>query len=293
MIISMTGFGRGEADSDGISVTVELKTVNSRYLDISMRLPQVIQDKELDLKEIIQQYVQRGKVNVTVRLDQAGTGEPEITFNKKLVKGYKTMLDDLRDTAGIEKSVTLKDLLQFNDIFESREQDESTLSLIWNLTVDATKKAAVELSRMRKQEGSQLKNDLRQRIDHIEKMLDIIGERTDGRSEETKARLQEKIGNLVESDTLDPERLEMEVAILVDKMDITEEIVRTQSHIKFFREAIEKDQAVGRRLNFLSQEINREINTIGSKANNSEISQFVVQAKESLEQIREQVQNVE
>ncbi len=293
MIISMTGFGRGEADSNGISVTVELKTVNSRYLDISMRLPQVIQDKELDLKEIIQEYVQRGKVNTTVRLDQAGTGEPEITFNKKLVQGYKTMLDDLRDIAGIEKSVTLKDLLQFNDIFETREQDEATLSIIWDLTVEATKTAAAELMRMRKQEGSQLKNDLRQRIDHIEEMLDIIGERTNGRSEETKARLQEKIGNLVESDTLDPERLEMEVAILVDKMDITEEIVRTKSHIKFFREAIEKEQAVGRRLNFLSQEINREINTIGSKANSSEISQFVVQAKESLEQIREQVQNVE
>lgn len=293
MINSMTGFGRGEATSDGISVTVELKTVNSRYLDISMRIPQIIQDRELDLKEIIQEHVKRGKVNVNVRLDQAGTGEPEITFNEKLVKGYKTMLDDLRNAAGIDKPVVLKDLLQFNDIFESREQDEETLNKIWDLMVEATEAAAGELTRMRLQEGNQLKKDLHQRIDHIEEMLEIIRERTDGRAEETKEKLLEKIGNLVESDKLDPERLEMEVAILVDKMDITEEVVRTQSHIKFFRDAIQKEEPVGRRLNFLSQEINREINTIGSKANSSEISQFVVQAKESLEQIREQVQNVE
>lgn len=293
MITSMTGFGRGEAGSGGFTVTAELKSVNSRYLDISMRLPQAIQERELDLKEIIQQYVQRGKINLYVRLDQAETGEPEVTFNRKLVKGYKIMLDDLRETAGIEKEVTLEDLLQFSDIFESREQDEATLEKIWNLSVEAAREAGEELRRMRRQEGTQLKNDLQHRIDHIEKMMNIIGEHIDGRAGEIKEELLGKINQLIESDTLDPDRLEMEVAILVDKMDITEEIVRTRSHIKFFREALEKEEAVGRRLNFLSQELNREINTIGSKANSSDISQYVVQAKESLEQIREQVQNVE
>ncbi|MCW9708870.1 YicC family protein [Aliifodinibius sp. 1BSP15-2V2] len=289
----MTGFGRGEASSDGISVTVELKTVNSRYLNISLRLPQIIQEKELVFKELLQQHMQRGKVNVNVRVDKANTGKPEVTFNKNLVRGYRKMLNDLRETANIDKPVTLDDLLQFNDIFESREEDEETQKIVWELCHSATQQAAEALSKMRLQEGTQLEKDLLDRINHIEKMLGIIQEKTNGRAEETKQQLLERIENLVDNDKIDPDRLEMEVAVLVDKMDITEEIVRTQSHIKFFREAVKNEESVGRRLNFLSQEINREINTIGSKANDSEISQYVVQAKESLEQIREQVQNVE
>lgn len=293
MITSMTGFGRGEASSDGISVTAELKTVNSRYLNISLRLPQLIQEQELKLKEQIQQHLQRGKVNLSIRLDKTETGEPEVTFNRKLVRGYKQMLSDLNQAAGIDQPISLSDLLQFNDIFESREEDEETRETVWELSQTALAEALQALTAMREQEGTQLENDLLNRVNHIEEMLDIIQQKTNGRAEETKEQLLDRIQNLIDSDKIDPERLEMEVAILVDKMDITEEIVRTQSHIKFFREAVKNEEAVGRRLNFLSQEINREINTIGSKANDSDISQYVVQAKESLEQIREQVQNVE
>ncbi|WP_372633751.1 YicC/YloC family endoribonuclease [Fodinibius sp.] len=293
MITSMTGFGRGEASSENISVTVELKTVNSRYLDISLRLPQLIQDKELELKERLQEHIQRGKITISVRIDKADTGRPDITFNENLVHGYKMMLNNLRDAANIEEPVTLRNLMEFNDIFESREEDEETRRVIWELTRSATEKAAGALTAMRRQEGSQLKEDLLQRADHIEKMLNIIREKTGGRGKKVKKQLIERINDLIDNDKIDDDRLEMEVAVLVDKMDITEEIVRTQSHLKFFREAVENENAVGRRLNFLSQEINREINTIGSKANDSEISQYVVQAKESLEQIREQVQNVE
>ena len=293
MITSMTGFGRGEASENGITVTVELKSVNSRYLDISLRLPQSLQDKELDIKEILQDHVERGKVNVSIRVDKSDTGEPEITFNENLVQGYKEMLNDLRKAAGIEEPITLRTFLEFNDIFESREDDEETKEQIWDLSQQAVGDAAEELKKMRLQEGTQLENDLNQRIDHIEKMLNIVMDKVDGRSREIKEDLIERINELIDSDKIDPDRLEMEVAVLVDKMDITEEIVRTQSHIKFFREAVNSENAVGRRLNFLSQEINREINTIGSKANDSEISQYIVKAKESLEQIREQVQNVE
>lgn len=293
MITSMTGFGRGKVSENGITVTVELKSVNSRYLDISLRLPQSLQDKELDIKEILQDHVERGKVNVSIRVDKSDTGEPEITFNENLVQGYKEMLNDLRKAAGIEEPITLRTFLEFNDIFESREDDEETKEQIWNLSQQAVGDAAEELKKMRLQEGTQLENDLNQRIDHIEKMLNIVMDKVDGRSREIKEDLIERINELIDSDKIDPDRLEMEVAVLVDKMDITEEIVRTQSHIKFFREAVNSENAVGRRLNFLSQEINREINTIGSKANDSEISQYIVKAKESLEQIREQVQNVE
>lgn len=289
----MTGFGRGEAGADGFSLTAEIKSVNSRYLDISLRLPQAVQERELQVKELIQERVSRGKLSVTLRLDQAETGEPEITFNPKLVRGYKELLDGLREAAGIDKPVELSDLMQFSELFESRGQDPSEVETIWELSRQALSEALEQLVEMRRKEGSQLEVDLRERADHIDRKLEKILALTEGRAEEERRKLNERIESLVGDDTLDPERLEMEVAILADKMDITEEIVRMQSHLKFFREALGQEEAVGRRLNFLSQEMNREINTIGSKANNSDVSRHVVRAKESLEQIREQVQNVE
>lgn len=293
MIISMTGFGRGDASDQGISITVEAKSVNSRYLDISLRLPQAIQDKELELKEIIQERINRGKLNLNVRINKAETGEPEVKINPNLVEGYKHLLDELREAASIEQEVTLQDLMQFSDIFKSREEDEATLETIWELTKQAAGDALDQLISMRKQEGTQLENDLLDRVDHIYRKMEKVKELTEGRAEEVRKNLLERIQKLIDEDLIDNERLEMEVAVLVDKMDITEELVRLQSHIKFFKEAVRQEDSVGRRLNFLSQEMNREINTIGSKANNSEISQHVVQAKESLEQIKEQIQNVE
>lgn len=293
MIISMTGFGRGEASTEGIAVTVELKSVNSRYLDIHLRIPQAIQEKELELKELIQDQISRGKVNANVRIDEAKTGEPEITISRPLVKGYMKLLEELREAAGIKSPVTLRNLMQFNDIFVTRERDESTLEAIWQLTRKATVDALKQINEMRRQEGQQLEQDLIRRVDHIEKMLDQIEQQTKGRAEKEREKLNERIRDLMQDEKLDPERLEQEIAILVDKLDITEEIVRLRSHLKFFREAVRQEESVGRRLNFLAQEINREINTIGSKSNSSEISQYVVRAKESLEQIREQVQNIE
>ncbi|MDR8391746.1 YicC family protein [Aliifodinibius sp. S!AR15-10] len=293
MIVSMTGFGRGEASSDGIALTAEIRAVNSRYLDLSIRMPQEIQERELDLKEIVQEKINRGKLNINIRLNQVKTGEPEVTFSEELVKGYKKLLEDLRAAANIDQPVTLRNLMTFNDIFVSREQDEETLETIWELSKEAVNAAIEQLNQMRRQEGKQLENDLHQRITNIDELLEKISVLTKDRAEEAREKLTERLQNLISDESLDPERLEMEVAILADKMDITEEVVRLQSHIKFFREALEQDESVGRRLNFLSQEINREINTIGSKANSSEISKHVVHAKENLEQIREQVQNIE
>lgn len=293
MIVSMTGFGRGEASADGFALTAEIRAVNSRYLDLSIRLPQEIQERELDLKEIIQEKINRGKLNINIRLSQAQTGEPEVTFNEELVKGYKKLLEELRSAAKIDEPVTLRNLMSFNDIFVGREQDEETLEKIWNLAEEATKEAIEQLNQMRRQEGEQLENDLHQRVTNIDELLEKISVLTKNRAEEARSKLKQRLEDLIGDESLDPERLEMEVAILADKMDITEEIVRLQSHIKFFREALQQDESVGRRLNFLSQEINREINTIGSKANSSEISKHVVHAKENLEQIREQVQNIE
>ena len=293
MIISMTGFGRGEASENGITSTVEIKSLNSRYLDLSIRLPQRLQDKELEVKELVQKTVNRGKLNITVYISESETGEPAMRIDEKKVKGYSKILNNLREAAGISDPITIKDITQFNDVFINEEEDEETIEQKWNVAEKALQQAVESLLKMRTQEGSQLKNDLVDRIEFIEDNLEIITKETAGRAEDARDKLLERINNLIEEDKIDPERLELEVAVLVDKMDVTEEIVRLRSHLKFFIEAVDQPEPAGRRLNFLTQEINRELNTIGSKANNSEIAQYVVKCKEALEQIREQVQNVE
>ncbi|WP_428236108.1 YicC/YloC family endoribonuclease [Gracilimonas sp.] len=293
MIISMTGFGRGEASENGITATVEIKSLNSRYLDLSIRLPQRLQDKELEVKELVQKTINRGKLNITVYLSESETGEPSIRVDEKKVKGYSRILDNLREAAGISDPISIKDITQFGDVFINEEEDEEVLEQKWKIAEKALSEAVESLLKMRTQEGSQLKNDLVDRIEFIDENLEIITKETAGRAEDARDKLLERINNLIEEDKIDPERLELEVAILVDKMDVTEEIVRLRSHLKFFIEAVEQPEPAGRRLNFLTQEINRELNTIGSKANNSDIAQYVVKCKEALEQIREQVQNVE
>lgn len=289
----MTGFGRGEASENGITATVEIKSLNSRYLDLSIRLPQRLQDKELEVKELVQKTINRGKLNITVYLSESETGEPSIRVDEKKVKGYSKILNNLREAAGISDPISIKDITQFGDVFINEEEDEEVLEQKWKVAEKALQEAVESLLKMRTQEGSQLKNDLVDRIEFIDENLEIITKETAGRAEDARDKLLERINNMIEEDKIDPERLELEVAILVDKMDVTEEIVRLRSHLKFFIEAVEQPEPAGRRLNFLTQEINRELNTIGSKANNSDIAQYVVKCKEALEQIREQVQNVE
>lgn len=289
----MTGFGRGEASANGITATVELKSLNSRYLDLSVRLPQRLQDKELALKELLQSSISRGKLNVSVHIIQKETGELNITYDEAKVKAYVDLLNKLKDTAGIDEEISIRNLTAFSDIFVTHEDDEDTLERSWKLVQEAAKQAAKALNVMRAQEGKQLKNDLIDRIQSIDDQIAEIITASETRVPEAREKLRERIRTLLEDENFDQDRLELEIAVLADKLDITEEIVRLRSHLKFFLEAVEEGALMGRRLNFLTQEINRELNTIGSKANNSAISHYVVKAKENLEQIREQVQNIE
>jgi uncharacterized protein (TIGR00255 family) len=293
MITSMTGFGRGEASSNGFQVTVEIKTLNSRYLDISVRMPQSIQDKELAIKEFIQGKLSRGKVVMNVNIERTNARSADISVNKDLVKGYTSALGELRKAAGIEAPLQVSDLLQFNNLFETKKEDEQEIRIIWECTLKALESALETLNRMRHKEGTELKSDLMKQIQGISEILDTVIEISEKRAPETRAKLHERIRKMVTEDTFDPERMEMEIALLVDKMDINEEVIRLQSHLKFFIEALDAEEAVGRRLNFLCQEINRELNTIGSKASDSKIAHHIVLGKEKLEQIREQVQNIE
>lgn len=293
MIRSMTGFGRGESSSEGFQITVEIKTLNSRYLDVSIRSPQSIQEYEFDIKEEIQKKLSRGKVHVNINVDKTDRLSPNITYNEELVKAYMDMLTKVRNLAGIVEPVHLKDLLQFEDIFESEEEDEKDIEIIWNCTRQALDKSVDLLNAMRLQEGEELRHDLTELIEGIADIVETVKDLSKKRAPEVREKLQTRINNMIHDENIDPERLEMEVALLVDKMDINEEIIRLQSHLKFFLEALDNDQPVGRRLNFLSQEINRELNTIGAKSNDSTIAHHIVLGKEKLEKIREQVQNIE
>lgn len=289
----MTGFGRGEAAENGLNATVEIKTLNSRFLDVSIRLPQQLQHKELELKEIFQKSIKRGKLNVSAFITHGDNGESNIQVDTDKVKAYAKILNEVRDAAGITEPISIKNIISFGDVFVSQEENEESLALKWNLIEKATQNAIENLMEMRNQEGGQLKNDLLSRISSIDESVTEILSITDGRGDDIRKKLHDRIRQLLEDENLDEERLEMEIAILADKMDITEETVRLRAHLKFFIEAIEQPEPAGRRLNFLTQEINRELNTIGSKANDSDIAHQVVKAKEMLEQIREQVQNVE
>ena len=294
MITSMTGFGRGEAAENSLNATVEIKSLNSRYLDITTRLPQLLQQNELLLKGLIQDKVNRGKLNVSVYISEQDSGEVPIKVDKTKVAGYSRVLNEVREAAGIEEPVSLKNITSFGDIFITEEDNsEEELAMKWELVKSATESAVSNLMQMRTQEGNQLKKDLLSRIESIGAALEDIKVITANRGDEVRRRLRDRVLQLIDDENFDQDRLEMEVVIMADKMDITEETVRLKAHLKFFIEAIEQPEPAGRRLNFLTQEINRELNTIGSKANDSEIAHHVVRAKEMLEQIREQVQNVE
>lgn len=293
MIISMTGFGRGEAADNGITATVEIKSLNSRYLDLSIRLPQRLQDKELALKELVQKKINRGKLNINVHVTESDSGEPHIEVDEVKVKAYARILRQVQEAAGIEGNLNVRNITGFGDVFITKEDDDEILAQKWAVSLTALDNAIENLMAMRTQEGNQLKQDLIERIESIEANLKNVEKVTDGRVEEVRNKLRERIQQLFDDEKFDKERLETEVAVIADKMDITEEIVRMRAHLKFFIEAIEQPEPAGRRLNFLTQEMNRELNTIGSKANDSEIAHHIVRSKETLEQIREQVQNVE
>lgn len=293
MIKSMTGFGRGESSADGFQVSVEIKTLNSRYLDISIRSPQNLQQQEFDIKEIVQRYISRGKAHISIYVDKSNLGKPDITFDENLVKAYGKMLEQIKFLANIQEPVQLKDILQFDELFKPSEVDEREIEAIWKNAENALVKALELMNKMRLQEGKELKNDLNKQIVGISEMIIEVRKLSEKRAPDVLEKLQVRIYSLIDEEKIDKDRLETEIALLVDKMDVNEEIIRLESHLKFFLEALETDEAVGRRLNFLCQEINRELNTIGAKCNDSEISHHIVLGKERLEQIREQVQNIE
>lgn len=293
MIDSMTGFGRGQAEVKNVAATVELRSVNNRYCEVSARLPRSLGDYESEVQARIKKVFSRGRITVQVQLDAVADEVLPIEVDQDAVRAYTSLLNRLRAAAGVSEPIRLEHLLNYSDIFTTAETSSDEAELMWEATAAALDQAIEELRRMRRQEGSALLADLEERISAISRLLDSVQERAPVRVEEARQRLRGRLVDLLDDDRIDPDRLETEIAILADRLDITEECVRLRSHLDLFRQSLNSENPEGRKLNFISQEINREVNTIGAKSNDAEVAHLAVQMKDELEKIREQVQNVE
>ncbi|HYM19720.1 MAG TPA: YicC/YloC family endoribonuclease [Candidatus Kapabacteria bacterium] len=299
MLISMTGFGRGEAvstkEGSGVTATAEIRSVNSRFLETSMRLPRTLSEREFEVRELLRKGLGRGKINLNVIISGGDEGANiPLSVNETAAKGYFDLLDKLRTIASITAEITVRDITAFSDVFISDGASGERTAEEWELVQQAIIKAIESLTVMRKQEGAELEKDFRNRIAILDTIVTEVESKSKDASKAEFERMKERVKELVSDPAvINNERLELEIALLAERLDITEEIVRFRSHIKFFLEALESNEPAGRKLNFLLQEMNREINTMGSKSIDAPLAHKVVGAKEELEKIREQVQNIE
>jgi len=290
----MTGFGFGESTINGITAKVEIRSVNNRFLEITARLPRSLSLKENELREIIKKQVSRGKINVNITIEHSLSKEAlPLKLNLNAASTYAALLTDLKNKLNLKDEITLNHILKFSEVLEVEEtipMDEEE----WNVSLLALEIALKELMLMKTNEGKVLAKDLSDRNEILESTIDIVESISNNQIPIVKEQLQSRISELLSSPTaINNERLEMEIALYADKLDITEECVRFRSHTTYLRSLLDGKESAGRTMSFLLQEINREVNTIGSKANNAPISHYVVQMKEELEKIREQLQNVE
>ncbi len=292
MICSMTGYGAGESDCAGVRTVVELRSVNGRFCDIAVRLPKSLGSLEGRLRAYVQEHVTRGNVSVSVRCDDGGPGAQALRIDVEAGKKYCDALRNLKEQLGVSGDVSL-DMVAAYPGLVTPENEEVDPAERWTGVEAALLKALDAFKDMKSSEGKALETDLRARIDAILVLLGAIEGRTPDRVAGYRERLHNRLVDLLDERQLDPQRVAMEITLFAERIDVTEECVRLRAHCDAFREALEAEASPGRRLNFLVQEMNREINTIGSKGNDTEISHSVIQAKEELEKVREQVQNIE
>jgi len=285
----MTGFGKGSAVKNKISADVELKSVNSRFLEIFIKLPPQLSDRDYELREILKSRIKRGKISTIIQFQR--NDNSIATVNDKKLKDYTAFLQKVRKLAKINEKLKLEHLLSNRDIFLS---SDSTISEAdFDVVKKAFKNAIDELLKMKKNEGEELKKDLSRRIKTIEKKVTSIKNEFKKSVNSYFNKLKVRIKLLTKDTNVDDQRLKLELAMIADKADITEECVRLKSHLKFFIESMNKQPEPGRKLNFLCQELNRETNTISSKSISTSITHKAVLIKEEIEKIREQIQNIE
>lgn len=293
MIKSMTGYGKSILSLENREYQVEIKSVNHRYLDINIRMPRILSYLEEDIKKQISQKIKRGKIDVFINFENNSQEGRNIKINKELAKIYINQLKELAREENISSNIEVIDISKFPDVLTVKidEEDER----IKNEIIDVTRQATDKIVQMRTIEGKKISQDLLTRIKEIENNIQEISQKSTGLIEEYIVKLEKRIKEILNLKEIDEVRLAQEVVIYADKCSIEEELTRMRSHIDQFKNIIDSDDngTIGKKLDFIIQEMNRETNTIGAKANNLEITNRVVDIKTQLEDIREQVQNIE
>ncbi len=295
MLESMTGYGSAESVESGVRTLVELRSVNNRFAEISVKLPRQLLSFELEVREMIRAHFQRGKIAAFIQVQLDDAQPISVSINTAKVKAYKELLDTLRREADVDAPLLLEHLLRFPEIFDNGASSLDHVDEHWPFVKNLLQEAIERLKAMRRREGEELSGDFIRRIAEIESTLVLVATLAADNLEAVRKRLAAKVEAVAGKDlAYSRDRLEMELVLAADKLDITEELTRFASHNKFFLEELQNDESgTGRKLNFLLQEQLREANTIASKSQNAEICQKIVQIKEDLEKIREQLQNIE
>ena len=292
MVKSMTGYGRAEETIRGCTITVELRSVNNRYLDCNIRLPRLYLFAEDGIKSRVQNTISRGKVDVFVTLDYAGKEEVKVTVNRPVADGYYGALKQLAQSYQLSEDISVSLLSRFPDVLLAEKAEEDTEQRAQDI-YSVLDRALADFDEMRTKEGSRLRDDILSRAAAIEDMVTFVEERSPQTVSEYRAKLEARMQEVLQNTQIDESRLLTEAAIFADKVAVAEETVRLRSHIAQLREMLSKGGATGRKLDFLIQEFNREANTIGSKCSDIQISRQVVDIMAEIEKIREQVQNIE
>jgi len=292
MIKSMTGYGGAKGFSGKIAISVELKSVNSRHFDCTVKLPRVFVSFEEPLKSAVQKYISRGKVDIFVTIDSSNADDVEIKINRPLIDAYLAALRTLSEDYGLAENTRAIELARFADVLqaEKREADQDELRADICAVLE---EALCGFDEMRVREGEKLRRDITARLTEIERLTGLAEKISPRSVSEYREKLETRMAEVLQNTELDEARILMEAAIFADRVAINEEIVRLRSHIGQLRDMLESDEPVGRKMDFLVQEFNREANTIGSKGNNAEMARIVVDLKAEIEKIREQAQNIE
>lgn len=289
---SMTGFGRGEASAEGRTWTAEVRTVNHRFLDQRVVLPRAFAALEERVKKLVASYLDRGRVEMSIDLQGTALSGPLLTVNMNLAEQYYGCLQQLCEELGLGYRIQLSDMLTLGEVI-GRQEQHPDLDTEWELISTAVRLALDECDRMREQEGQAMKSDLLERLEHFAGIVRNIEDKVPEILKQRQDDLKTRVGKLLEGMAIDPLRLAQETALMTDKSDVTEEVVRLGSHIAQFKAFLESDEPVGRRLDFLLQEFLREVNTLASKINNAGVAHLGVEMKNEIEKLREQVQNIE
>lgn len=292
MIKSMTGYGRAEAVIDGMNISVEIKSVNHRYFEFSARVPRIYGFLEEKMKTFTNSLVARGKIECFVSVENLEEAETEIIVNHSLAEGYLKAVREISDRLSVDGDISAYSLSRYPDVLTLHKAPDDE-DKIWNAVKTVAKEAIEKFVKMRETEGERLRNDILSRADYIIECVEFVEKRSPETVKEYNEKLKQRMKDLLGDASVDETRLLNEAAIYADKIAVAEETVRLRSHISQLRTFMNADEAIGRKLDFLVQEINREANTIGSKAQDVEIAKRVISIKADVEKIREQVQNIE